>query len=222
MRLAEENDPVALSPDRRWVLVRAPRLTSEVPKWQGLRAVPVGTGDVRTIPTPGLEVVWGTWTQDGKHLLAWGREPDRSWRLFLLDEGSGVRRAVTPEGVADCAPGRERVACVGPKNRVTLYPLAGGEPKVGPGLEPGATTPRLSDDESSLFVAPPRATRTAPLRVERVDLATGRRTLVHEIKPADMAGVWMANDPLVTPDGRGYAYSYFQWFHNLYLADGFR
>jgi hypothetical protein len=222
MRLAEEGDPVALSPDGRWVLVAAARLSFEAPKWQGLRAVPAGAGAVHTIAPPGLDVGWGTWTQDGKHLLVWAREPDRGWRVFLLGEKSGARRAVTPEAVVDCVPGRERVACVGPANRVTLYPLGGGEPKEGPGLEPGATTLRLSDDESSLFVAPPRATRTTPLRVERVDLATGRRTLVHEIKPADMAGVWMPSVLLVTPDGRGYAYSYYQWFHNLYVADGLR
>jgi hypothetical protein len=55
-----------------------------------------------------------------------------------------------------------------------------------------------------------------------LDLATGVRRLVHEIKPADMAGVWPVGNLVVTPDGRGYAYSYFQYLHNLYLADGFR
>ena len=54
------------------------------------------------------------------------------------------------------------------------------------------------------------------------DLATGRRTLVHEIRPSDLAGVWIARDPLVTPDRRSYAYSYYQWLHSLYLADGLR
>jgi len=37
-----------------------------------------------------------------------------------------------------------------------------------------------------------------------------------------MAGVWKYGPPLVTPDGRGYAYNYAQWLHSLYLADGFR
>jgi len=122
----------------------------------------------------------------------------------------------------NCSVGRQRVACLGPTNRATLYPLEGGEPKEGPGLEPGASTLCLSDDETSLLVSAPRATRTAPLRVERVDLATGRRTLVHEIRPSDLAGVWIARDPLVTPDRRSYAYSYYQWLHSLYLADGLR
>ena len=67
------------------------------------------------------------------------------------------------------------------------------------------------------------ASRTAPVRVERVDPGNGRRTLLHELKPADMAGVWVFAAGLqVTPDGRGYAYGFQQYLHNLYLADGFR
>ena len=69
-------------------------------------------------------------------------------------------------------------------------------------------------------VSAPRATRTAPFRVERVDLATGRRTLVHEFRPADMAGVWMLFAPVVTPDGRAYAYTYFQFLESLFLTEG--
>ncbi len=35
-----------------------------------------------------------------------------------------------------------------------------------------------------------------------------------------MAGVWMPSYPLVTADGRGYSYFYYQFLHSLYLADG--
>jgi hypothetical protein len=177
---------------------------------------------VREIATPGLEVRWAAWVPDGKRILVRGREPDRGWRLFLVDIDGGTRRAVTPEGVSLFACGRRWVACLGPSNRVMLYPLKGGEPREVPGLEPGVRPLRLSDDETSLLVSPPRATRTEPVRVERVGLATGRRVLLHEFKPAEMAGVWIHFPPLVTPDGRGYAYTYYQWLHNFYVADGLR
>ncbi len=42
------------------------------------------------------------------------------------------------------------------------------------------------------------------------------------MKPADMAGVSIIAPPLVTSDGRGYAYTYRQVFHNLYLVQGLR
>jgi hypothetical protein len=105
---------------------------------------------------------------------------------------------------------------------VVWYSLEGDAPREMAELEPGLSPLRLSEDEISLFVSAPRTTRTAPLRVERVDLASGKRTLVHEIKPADMTGVWLPFRPLVTPDGRGYGYSYHQILHSLYLADGLR
>jgi hypothetical protein len=61
-----------------------------------------------------------------------------------------------------------------------------------------------------------------PHRIYRVDLATGRETLLYELKPADMAGVWMPYVPVVTPDGRGYAYAYYQVLQNLFLAEGLK
>ena len=223
MRLAEEGYPVSLSPDGRWALVMAATLTFEAPKWPGIRVVPTGAGDVRTIATPGLQVGGADWAPDGQRIFVYGREADRGLQVFLLDADGQGRRAVTPEGVSGpCGVGRRSVACLGPTNQVTVYSLEGDEPRAIAELEPGLSPLRLSEDETSLLVTAPRTTRTAPLRVERVDLATGRRTLVHEIKPADMAGVWLPFNPLVTPDGRGYAYTYYQLLHNLFLAEGFR
>ena len=222
VRLAKEGEPVALSPDGRWVLIKAAPAAPEASKWQGLRAVPVGAGDERMIATPGLEPEWAAWAPDGKRILVRGREADRDRRLFLVDVDAGTRRAVTPEGVSLFAVGRHWVACLGPTNRVTLYPLEGGEAREVPGLEPGVRPLRLSEDDTSLLVSPPRATRTEPVRVERLDLGTGRRVLVRELEPAEWAGVWIYFAPLVTPDGRGYAYTYFQWLHSFHVADGFR
>jgi hypothetical protein len=103
---------------------------------------------------------------------------------------------------------------------VTLYPLEGGEAHEVPGLEPGTVPLRFSDDGASLLVSGPRPTRTTPICIYRVVLASGARTLLHEFKPADMAGVWGLSARAVTPDGQGYAYRYYQFLHNLFLAEG--
>jgi hypothetical protein len=80
---------------------------------------------------------------------------------------------------------------------------------------------RFTPDGAALLVVVRRTTRTSPIRVERVDLATGRRTLVREIRPPDWTGVWLpAGGARVTPDGEGYVYFYYQWLHDLYVADG--
>ena len=225
MRLAERGVSNALSPDGRWALATPELWTFGVPKSSGLRVIPVGAGDARDIATPGLRVSSADWVPDGKRILVRGREleADRGWRIFLFDLEGGEGRAVTPEGVwvAGGIPcdGR-RVAALGPTDRVTLYPLEGGEAHEVPGLGPGTVPLRFSGDGASLLVSGPRTTRTAPIRIYRVVLASGARTLLHEINPADMAGVWMPSSPVVTPDGRGYAYDYYQILHSLFLAEG--
>ena len=50
----------------------------------------------------------------------------------------------------------------------------------------------------------------------------GRRTLLHELKPSDPVGALVWCYPVVTPDGRGYAYDCAQFLHNLYLVDGLK
>jgi dipeptidyl aminopeptidase/acylaminoacyl peptidase len=227
MRLAAFGEPTALSPDGRWVLVIPGRGTFGIPKWSGLRVIPVGAGDARDIATAGLLVDRADWVPDGKRILVSGRETDRGTRIFLFDPEAGGRRAITPEGVGTAhipSDGR-RVAVVGPTNRVTLYPLEGGEAREVPGLEPGTVPLRFSEDGASLLVSGPNPTRSAPIRIYRVVLASGARTLLHEIRPADMAGVWGLTfnfSPVVTPDGRGYAYNYYQFLHSLFLAEGLK
>ena len=46
-----------------------------------------------------------------------------------------------------------------------------------------------------------------PLRIERFDLATGRRELWKAIAPPDAAGSYYIGPVLVTRDGRFWAYS---------------
>src|SRR5207302_8918015 len=55
--------------------------------------------------------------------------------------------------------------------------------------------------------------------VVRVDLATGRRELFKKIGPSDPAGVALV-DAAFTPDGKSYAYSYFNALSQLYLVEG--
>jgi hypothetical protein len=42
------------------------------------------------------------------------------------------------------------------------------------------------------------------------------------LQPADMTGVNTIAPPLVTRDGRTYAYSYMRLLGDLYVADGFK
>ena len=227
MRLEENGDPTALSPDGRWALAIPEAPTPGAPRSSGLRVIPLGPGETREIPTPGLRVYTAKWTPDGRRILVSAAELEggKGQRIYLLDADGGHRRAITPEGVYSggviACDGRQ-IAVGGPTGRVTLYPLDGGASREVPGLEPGLPPLRFSDDGQALIVASPRAGRTAPVRLYRVALSTGAKTLLHEIRPAELAGVWNLWAWSVTADGRGYAYTYCQFFHNLFVAQGVR
>jgi Tol biopolymer transport system component len=221
-----EGAPTALSPDGRWVLLDA---TPWGASQQRLLLVPTGTGQPQTVSLGELRMDWASWTPDGRRILIVGRERDKGPRVFVqATDGSG-RRAVTPEGVFPRLEGTRipvpvsdgrRVAVPGPNGHLTLYRLDdGAEPREVPGVGPGFLAVRFGVDGRSLLVAGPEAT---PTRVYRVDLVTGRRTLLHELMPADTAGVTTFEYAFVTSDGRSYAYAYRQILQQLYLVEGLK
>jgi hypothetical protein len=58
--------------------------------------------------------------------------------------------------------------------------------------------------------------------VFRVDPATGRRDTWADMRPQDPAGIMhlMLRSLVVTPDGRGYGYSWHRAVSDLYLVEG--
>jgi len=229
-----QGDPLSLSPDGRWFAQSSGSMLQRSDSWEGsrLRLVPTGAGEPRELAFPDLAIHWAGWLPDGRRLILTARERARPMRVFVVGlDGRGLR-AITPEGVfpqADSdailgwtvavSDGR-RVAVEGPQGAVTLYPVdASDEPREVPGLAPAFHAVRFGVDGRSLFVVAHRGT---PTRVYRVDLATGRRTLAHDLMPADAAGVTTFTNGFVSADGRAYAYEYRQVLGNLYLAEGLR
>jgi hypothetical protein len=61
-----------------------------------------------------------------------------------------------------------------------------------------------------------------PTRLERLDLATGERTLLQEVGPADRAGVAVIAPVLLSADEKSYAYSLFRQAGYLFTVAGTR
>ena len=66
------------------------------------------------------------------------------------------------------------------------------------------------------------ASRTMPVTVYRLDLATGRRERIRSLAPADSAGVLNVFPVLVSADGKSYVYSYRRILDDLYIVTGAR
>jgi len=212
-----EGSSVGLSPDGRWVLAIRELETGQ------LALLPTGAGEPKLLPKSGMNYQSAMWFPDGRRVLISGNEPGHGSRLFVQDIPDGKPRAITPEGVSflfsTMAPDGKSVVATGVGRRPAIYPTEPGEPRAVPGLEPEDIPIHWTADGASIFVYRPSA---PPLRVEKVDVKTGRRTLWKEIRPPDPSGVEQVGPILITPDETSYVYSYRRTLDELYLATGLR
>ncbi len=206
------------SPDGRWVLTT--RRDAESSQFVLL---PTGAGEPRPLPKTDIFTGAATWFPDGRRVLFSGNEPGHGSRLFVQDISGGKPRPITPEGVGIrfdvISPDGKWVVATGTDRRIAIYPTEPGEPRVVPGTEPDDIPLRWTADGGSIFVYRPSA---PPLRVEKVDVKTGRRTLWKEIRPPDPSGVEQVGPVQITPDESSYVYSYRRALDELYLATGLR
>jgi hypothetical protein len=207
---------LGLSPDGAWVV------RIGVDHFSGrFTLLPAGAGEPRVVPGPRIAPWALHWFADGRRFLVTGHERDRPIRAWVVDARGGGERAITPEGIG-CwlvSPDGRTAACARPEGEGFLYPVDGGEPRPIPGFRPGDHMRQWSADGRSLYVSVRYA---RPARVERLDLATGERTLWREFQPADPAAIVGTIDPTLTPDGSAWAYSALRHLNDLYVVHGLK
>ena len=214
--LLGEGGAVALSPDGKWAIVQ----TQDSPS--RLRLLPTGPGQPRDLAGD-INHVWARWFPDGKRILYSANETGKGVRLYIYDLDSGKSQAISQEGVNGNAlvisPDSKWVAGIGPDHRGYLYPVAGGEPRVIAGLNPGEQPIVWSADGNFLYIYQPGE---LPARVDRLDLKTGQRTLWKELMPTDPAGVENIGPILMTPDAKTCVFGYHRMLADLYLVEGMK
>ena len=202
----------ALSPDGQWVL-------SAVGSNAKLVLLPTGVGEPRQLTDDKTEHFNFAWMPDSKSIVYSAAESGHAPRTYLLDIQGGAPRAITPEGTNGglITPDGKYLLAVDGKRQRWLYPIAGGEPnRLNIVPEPNERVMGFSADGKSLLLR----TRTIPVEVSRVDIATGRRESWKEIAPADPAGVQSIPTLKFSADGKSYAYSIGRTLSDLYVVDG--
>jgi hypothetical protein len=183
---------------------------------------PLGAGESRTLPTPGLNVERAFAHPDGRRVVLQARESGRGTRLYLQDLAGGKPRAFTPEGyrtLGILSSDGTAVMTVGPDRKVYLYRLSGDEPSSPPGLTNDDNVVAWSADMRSVLVMR-RGER--PLTVSRVDLGTGKRELIRELMPSDAAGVTSVGSVHMLPDQKSYVFGYQRVLSDLHVVDGLK
>ena len=210
---------VAISPDGRWALAiqgfAPPRLT----------LLPTGAGDPRPLDTGDLSPYFaGRWLPDGKRILYAAGEPGHGPRIYVQDTEGGKPRAISPEGIRAgygnlVSNNGQWVAAFDPGQKAVLYPVEGGEPRPLPGAGVKDAMVHWSRDGRFIYSY---VLGEIPARVDRLEVATGRREPWMEFLPPDSSGIIDIGPMLFTPDMKAYAYTYKSVLSNLYLVTGLK
>jgi Tol biopolymer transport system component len=213
-----EGSTDTLSPDGNWaLLIMRPTTDAQI------AILPTGVGEPKTLSKDGLSVFVATWLPDGKRILFTANEVGHGQRLYIREVGGGKPRALSPEGYRSfdrgVSPDGKFVVARGPDRRLYLYPVEGGEPTALAGLTAEDQIGGFSSDGRFLYLS---QGGEVPRRVYRFEIATGRKEPWKELIPADSAGLNTVNNPVVTPDGKAYAYSYFRVLSYLQLVEGLK
>jgi hypothetical protein len=213
-----EGLPLAISPDGAWVVCRITRPEGRTE----LRLVPTGPGEPRPLALGPIEPFQAWFLPDGGGLVLHGALRGRPSQLFVLDLRRGAPRPLVPEGWTGGVPtpdGRYVTARGPGRSLPVLYPLHGGDPKPLPGIEPTDVIVEFTPDGQAALV------REGGGRLGRLDLRTGRRTFLVDLKAPDSTGVVREVDPraaYVHPSGRYYTYTFDRVASDLYLIEGLR
>jgi eukaryotic-like serine/threonine-protein kinase len=204
-----------LSPDGKWAISLSQTGSARI------TLLPVGPGQSRQIPLPQLERLQtgAHFLPDGTRIAVNGNEPGRPGRTYLVDVSGGKPEPVTPEGIFATLPSPDGKFLAGETAdyKLDLFPIDGGSVRHIPNVDPGYVLAQWSADNKGLYVFRPG---DLPLKIQRLDIATGKMNLVRELLPADVGGVVSIGPVITNGTASEFAYSYYQTLSVLYVISG--
>jgi Tol biopolymer transport system component len=169
---------------------------------------------------------WAAWSPDGRRIFFAGREAADVRRTYVQDVDGGEPRPVTPDGFVGVvlSPDGRTIATVDRYGEYYLCSTAGQmEPTPLAGYRDGDVLLQWSADGRFLFTREPG---NLVLRIDKLDFSSGSRQFWKElVSPDPTVLIDIGSDPgqiRITPDGKSYAYTYWTFEGELYLAQGLK
>jgi len=211
-----EGVPLALSPDKKWILstpVAADRLV----------VLPTGPGQTKTLPKGAIATYFpaARWLDNQRFLISGAEQGQRS-RVYLQSIIAGEPVPVTPSGVYGrlaVVPDGDEFITRGIDRHLAVFSIAGNQLRQLAGALPDDRPIVVSADRQWLYV---QGGSQLPGEIARVHLHTGKRERVRSLLPPDPAGMMEILRVVMTPDGRAYAYTFVRALSSLYIVDGIR
>jgi eukaryotic-like serine/threonine-protein kinase len=221
-RKLDGSAPVALgpgavprfSPDGTMVATRIVTRPPEV----GLN--PIGTGESRRLPVGDITSLGNVmWFPDGKHLLLTGATEGKPMRSYEMDLEGGKPQPLGPPdfiGSAVAYDGK-RIAGRNAAAQAVVFDRETQNLQVIPGVEPQDQFQKWTADGNGLLVV---SATPWDVRVYKLELATGKRTLLQTVEPTDKAGSSQSLRLAYAEDSKTYVYSTVRILGTLYVVEG--
>jgi hypothetical protein len=214
-----EGQVLGLSDDLRWAVALPV-------SGQPVVVHPTGPGESRRLPNPdGLLYDAAGWLNN-REVILFGQKPGTAARGYRQSIEGGPPKPFTPDGMA-VTPSSWWVLPISPDGRVVaqtadgqpgIYDVNGGPPTPLTVLAPNDTPIEWTPDGKSLYVS---SGDGVPRVVDRLDLATGRRTRVLEVNAREKAGLRLSVLAL-SPDARYYVHTYARLLSDLFVVEGLK
>jgi serine/threonine protein kinase/Tol biopolymer transport system component len=211
----------AISPDGKWVLLGSNHVTPKLP----LQLQPVGPGEAKDLPTPGVIAFdhYG-WSDDGRQIVYEGETEERKWNIYKQAVAGGAPVLVKTDArdsYAVLSPDGDTVALREGRGGVSLYHDRGNE-NHGNESQPVPVKTASATEFPIRFIKDGKALLVAEqtgdeLVLTVIDLANEHREPWKRI-PEDYSS--RANQLLVaTPDLKYYAYPFPRYSSVLYTVE---
>jgi dipeptidyl aminopeptidase/acylaminoacyl peptidase len=180
---------------------------------------PTGSGEAVRLNVDPLDRVTAVeWFPDGKRLLLCGTEPSHASRCYALNTSGGRPTPVTGDcQLASIAPDGRTVLLTMQDGSRQLASIDGGTARPLPAVQSGDRQIAWTRDSQAIYVQ--RGT-DIPAIVDRIDLASGARTMVRQLAPPDVSTLAAISVADWIDDGRGYVYNYTSLTSTLFLVTG--
>jgi eukaryotic-like serine/threonine-protein kinase len=205
---------VVIAPDGKSVLVASNHGERRLP----LQLQPLGPGQSRNMPTPGLIAFnMMNWSDGGQRIAYEAQSEQGDWNVYTqwIASGPPVRIAPGRDVNPVLSPDGKTVAISQPGRGILLYPADGGDPTPLKNAQENEMPARFANSGKSLLVAAPS---DQGLVLTLIDLNNGHRELWKRV-PAEDRYTYIFS---ATPDLKYYAYAFPGFSSVLYTIENLR
>ena len=205
----------AISPDGKWVVLGSNHNDPRLP----LQLQPVGPGEPRDLPTPGLVAFDSLrWSDDGRQIVYEAQTEQGDWNAYRQVVASGpptLLMAQARDSHPALSPDGHTAALRKESGGIILVSVDGGQSVALSGASDSEYPIRFAAGGKSLLVLEPTGHEHV---LTLVDVASGRRQLWKRIPNEARTGLFL----VATPDLKYYAYPRPRYSSVLYTVENLR